>query len=138
MSDSQNQSDPNTQAPTTPSSANQKNPLDALEQILKEAKQKADQGKDGAVAAPDTAEPPAQTQAEEEAAKMAVIQQKAVEQGAVDQQAIEHQLAALQQVVTTPEYQARVSQDEQKKISDEEKNKHADDNAIIQLGHTKV
>lgn len=137
MSDSQNQSDPSV---TTPSAQapNQKNPLDALEQILKEAKQKADQGKSGTTGEAETTEPPAQSQAEEEAAKLAVIHQKAAEQGVVDQQAIEQQLVALQQVVTTPEYQARVSQDEQKKVTDDERSKHADDNAIIQLGHTKV
>lgn len=136
MSDSQNQSDPNATAPAQ--AQNQKNPLDALEQILKEAKEKAGQGKGEGTNTSDASEPPVQTQAEEEAAKLAVIHQKAVEQGVVDQQAIEQQLSALQQVVATPEYQARVSQDEQKKVTDDEKSKHADANAIIQLGHTKV
>jgi hypothetical protein len=136
MSDSQTQSDPNTTAPAQAS--DQKNPLDALEQILKEAKQKADQGKGGVGNTSDSTEPPEQNQADEEARKLAVIQQKADEQGVVDQQAIEQQLVELQQVVTTPEYQARVSQDEQKKVTDDEKRLRADQNAIIQLGHTKV
>lgn len=136
MSDSQTQTDPNATTAATPSTG-QANPLDALEQILKEAKQRADQNK-GSSAEPAAEATPVQSQAEEEAAKMAVIQQKANEQGVVDQEAIEQQLAALQQVVTTPEYQARVSQDEQKKVTDDQKRLQADENAIIQLGHTKV
>ena len=137
MSDSKKKKNPAVQATPPPSAPPQKNPLDALEQILKEAKQKAEQSKSDVVNQSDEATP-AQTQAEEEAAKLAVIRQKAEEQGAVDQQAIEQQLSALQQVVTTPEYQARVSQDEQKKLTDDEKRQQADHNAIIQLGHTKV
>lgn len=135
MSDPQTQSDPNVAPPAQPTG--QKNPLDALEQILKEAKQKAEQSKGGDDTVTNV-EPPTQSQADEEAAKLAIIQQKANEQGRVDQQAIEQHLAQLQQVVTTPEYQARVTQDEQKKTSDEQKRQMADENAIIQLGHTKV
>lgn len=137
MSDSQTLPDPTSSSTASAQPAAQSNPLDALEQILKEAKQKAG-GANDEPTAPASEAAPELTQADEEAARLAVIQQKANEQGEVDQEAIAQQLAALQQVATTPEYQARVSQDEQKKVTDEEKRKQADENAIIQLGHTKV
>ena len=110
------------------------NPLDALEQILKDAKAKS-----AASAAPSASAPAApSTAAADEAAKQAVIAEKEKVQDVEDQAAIGVQLDELKQVVETPAYLARIEQDRLKKQQDDEKKKQADAYAIIQLGHTKI
>ncbi len=111
------------------------NPLDALEQILKEAKAKA--GSEAPVAAA-PATPSPDKQAVDEAAKKAELAVLGKERDAVDQISITEQLANLRGVVEMPAYQARVAQDEAKKQQDDSKQEQADKFAIHQLGHTKL
>lgn len=111
------------------------NPLDALEQILKEAKAKAESGSEkSAGAAPAATTPP---EADEAAKKAAILVQEQ-EQDAEDQAAITEQLANLQGVVDTPAYQARVAQDEARKQAEKAKEEQSNQFAIRQLGHTKL
>lgn len=113
------------------------NPLEALEQILKDARAKAEsqQPEAGAAVPP---KPPGPMTAEEAQTKQAVLDAKAEENEIRDQAAISQQLADLQSVVNTPAYQARVEQDSAKKQADELKQDQADKFAIHQLGHTKI
>ncbi len=123
--------DPSGANPNDPATAN---PLDALEQILKDAKAKAGKKpEESAVAAAPPAEPVA-----DEATRLAAIAVKAEAQEVVDSAAIDVQLDALKQVAEMPAYVARVEQDKQKKQQEDEKKQMADENAIMQLSHTKI
>jgi hypothetical protein len=125
-----------TDAPTSQSDVpGGSNPLDALEQILKEAKAKAESsGEKPAAMGAQKAEP---AEADEAAKKAAILAQQQ-EQQVEDEAAITEQLANLQGVVDTPAYQARVAQDEARKQAEQAKQEQSNQFAIHQLGHTKI
>ncbi|HYD34660.1 MAG TPA: hypothetical protein VD999_01190 [Vitreimonas sp.] len=118
----------------------QKSPLEILEEILGDAKNKAGAGAPAAESAQSAgavAADPAATSADE-AAKLAEIQARIEQQKIVDQQLLTQQLADLKQIEQTPEYQAKVSQEHAKEEADAAKVAATDGFEIVQLGHKKV
>lgn len=141
MSDTQNTaidplvSDPPVM-PTSPAGggSDDKSPLDALEQILKDVKAKGGGADDKKKAEEEAAE----KERQEEEKKQQELARMNEEQTAEDQQKIAEQIKNLQNVIQTPEEQARQTQSQEKKEIDKQKQGDMDKNAIYQLGHTKI
>lgn len=129
---------PSTDA-TTPA-APSKSPLEILEEMLQASRTQGpaaldtnalDGGQPAASpAAPAAAEEPQPTQADTQAAMDA--------HAIVDQEQIQQQLAQMQEIKNTPEYQARIAQDSAKATEEASKNAQGDGFQIKQLGHTKL
>lgn len=131
--DSNQDPTPAPQAPASPPA--EKSPLDALEEILRDAKAKGGGGADDKQKAE---EEEAQKIKEEEEQKKAEMARQEEEQRLEDQKNLAEQIMKLKSVTDTPEEQARLQQFSQKKDNEDEKQKSADYNAIHQLGHTKI
>ena len=102
-------------APKTPS------PLDVLDQILNDAQAKSKQ-----------------VEAQKEEEKQKQIQAEIERKKQEDQQKIAAELAALQDVKYSPQYQAKVEQDQEQNKKDAEYKDEMAGMEIVQLGHTKV
>lgn len=116
--------------------APQKSPLDMLEDILADA-QKKDQAKKGETEAAAKAEAEAKAAAEK-AAQEAALEAEKLRQQQEDELQLKQKQEELKTIVETPQYQARVDQQQA------EEQKHAAEDAagagfqITQLGHTKI
>lgn len=106
-----------------------KNPLDVLEELLK------DSGAGGAKTDPAK---PAELTEEELEQKRIEFEQKQAEQAQVDAQQLEQQKELLQTIKDTPQYQARVQQQEEAAAESEQKQQASDGFEITQLDHDKV
>lgn len=120
------------QSQTTNPTSDDKNPLDVLEEILKDAKAKG-----GAGNAP-SGPSPEELAAEEEARQLAEAQQVMAEKQNEDQQQIVQQIQELQTITQTPENQARLGQINDKKKKEESQKAAGEGFEIEQLGHSKV
>lgn len=121
-----------TDQPQPQTSTDDKNPLDVLEEILKDAKSKGGAG--NAPSGPSAEELAAQ----EEARQLAEAEQVMSEKKKDDEEKLKLQIQELQTITDTPENQARVEQIEEKK-QQEANQKVADEGfEIEQLGHSKV
>ncbi len=96
-------------------------PLDVLDQILNDAQTKA------------ATQQSAQEEEEKKKLEEAVEQQKQE-----DQAKLQEQIAELQTVKESPEYQAKVQQDQHAVVQAEEHAQEMEGMDIVQLGHTKV
>ncbi len=105
----------------------QKNPLDVLEELLK------DSGSAGA----DPKAVAKQTE-EDKARQMEELQQKIAQQAAIDEQKIAEQQKLLESLKETPQYQARVQQEEQKVQDKSQEDSAGKGFEITQLDHDKV
>jgi hypothetical protein len=109
-------------APKTPKTgSSQQSPLDVLDQILNEAQSKAAKGEE-------------EKQKEEERKRL----EEAARQREEDQKRIEQQLAELQTVKQSPQYQALVEQQQEVIGEKEEKAKELEGMEIVQIGHTTL
>jgi hypothetical protein len=116
-----------TSLPTDPAAAptdvGEASPLDLLEGILNDAKTVADANLESA---------------DDVAARLAAIHQKQEEQAVEDQAAISVQQQQLQAIQSTPEFQARIQQDEAARAEKEKHKEIMDDIEIGQLTHTTI
>jgi hypothetical protein len=96
-------------------------PLDVLDQILSDAQAK-------------TAES-AQAKAAEEAHK---LEEEHKQHQAADRQMLEEELERLKTVKQSPQYQARIQQDMESAMEDQEQAKNLEGNEILQIAHTKI
>lgn len=127
------QDDPISAASAPSASGDDSNPLDALEQILKDAKAKG-----GGKADSKEAEEAALRAQQEEQHKQEEMARLAAEQKLEDQKMLAEQIKNLQSVSETPEEQARVAQSADKLKEEEDRHELQEENAIHQLGHTKI
>lgn len=130
MTDSTQQ--PVSPAPTPAPSGDDKNPLDVLEGILKDAKAKGQGGTKPS--GPTEEEIAAQKEAEELAKAQSVMAQKQVE----DQQQILEQMDQLQAIKGAPENLAREEQIAEQKQEDDATEQAQDGFNIVQVGHSKI
>jgi hypothetical protein len=140
-------------APTT-TTPGDKSPLDILEGLLNEAKNKnsgsgdssTDSGVDTSVldeilgddeksevSSEDQVKLEAQKQAEE-AERQKLIAQQAI----VDQEKLIAQQAAMEEIKSTPQYQARIEQNEEQKNQQAQKDASQSGYEIVQLDHKKI
>lgn len=119
--------------PTTQAPVDDKNPLDVLEDILKEAKAKGGKGDDQPTG-PTPEELAAQKETEDLAAATQVMAQKKAE----DQIQIVEQIKELQTISDTPEYKAKVGQEEGEKATKDAQDAASEGYQINQVGHSKV
>jgi len=111
----------------------QKNPLPALEELLKESKGEAP-AVDPAVAAAEAA-----AQASEAAAKEdARIAELGASHQQLDKAALQAEVARLAAIKNTPEYQARIEQDTAKTQTEQQARSDSQGYGINQLGHIKI
>jgi len=133
-----------TPAPTTvpkptpasgkPPAGDQGNPLDALEQILNEAKSKAGAADDKKKKEDEAA----LVAKQEEEAKLAEYNRIKEEKKIEDAANIRDHIAGLQNIGNTPEEQARMQQVQEKKDAADQKAQDLEESEIHQLGHTKI
>lgn len=121
---------------TTPA-GDDKNPLDILEELLR------DSGGSGGGAAGGPAEPakpeePAEPTPEEKAKAREEIEQKMADQAVVDAQHVAEQQELLKSLKDTPQYQARVHQDQEKAENSQANQVASDGFEIDQLEHDKI
>lgn len=121
--------DQQTPAPAT----DDKNPLDVLEELLKDSG-----GSGGGGAQPAQTPQNGELSEEELAQKRAEFEQKQVEQQQVDAQKLAQQHELLKTLKDTPQYQARVHQEEEKVQEKEAEEQAADGYEVTQLKHDKV
>lgn len=114
------------QASSTAPKANAQDPLSVLEDILNEAKERTTGGNI------------AQQQAAEEAAKRAEIELQAAEKQAQDAIALKEEIAKMQQIIDTPQEQARLEQEQQADSDESAAKQSHQTNQIRQIGHTKI
>lgn len=138
--------DPQTSTPQPPQpgdSPPDQNPLDVLESILAEAKQKAGQkvpagevsgGGDPVASTSTTTTDPASPPAPPPPTPEEIAAQEAAHQAEIEQQ--KQQLMA--QISQTPEYQAKVQQDAEKAEEETQSAAGGDGFQIQQLQHTKI
>jgi len=119
-----------TPQPTSTPAGDDKNPLDVLEDILKEAKAKG--------AAKNTGPTPEEIAAQEEAEALKQAQQMQAEHRVQDQQEILVQISELDTIKDTPEYQAKVQQEQAAKDEKAEEQQSQDGFQIYQVGHKKI
>lgn len=118
--------------------AAQKNPLDVLEELLKESQAKVGGGSmpgmpgDPGAAAEPAGPTPEQLQLQAE------YEEKLRQQAILDQQALEQKRAELEEIKHTPQYQARVQQDQEKADVQQAKSSAGQGFDIKQLEHTKI
>ncbi len=113
----------------------QKNPLDVLEELLKESQAKI--GPPGGGKAADApAEPAGPTP--EQLQQQAELEERLRQQAVLDQQAIEKRRIELLGLKDTPQYQARVQQDQAKADDLQSKDTAGQGFQILQLDHTKI
>ncbi len=111
----------------------QKSPLDILEELLKES------GNSGASSQPTApAAEPGQPTEEEKAKKLEELQEKMAEQAIEDKENIAKQQELLESLKQTPQYQARVQQNEEKAQTEADKDTAGQGFEITQLKHDKV
>ncbi len=106
------------------------NPLDVLEDILSEAKQKA-----GA------ANSKQKKQSDEELEKekrLAELEKQAQERKQQEAILLQQKVAELQQVKHSPQYQARTNQEQQKQEQKQKQAEELEGHEIIQLKHSKI
>lgn len=136
-----------------------KNPLDALEELLKDAKAKSDQKKidqtplsniqaansnlPGGMAAMTGAEAQNLTQAQNEnidsEAEMKQVQELEEKQKKSDESQLKQHLKDMKQVIqVSPQTQVRDQQNHDKKIEEQDKQQVEEDYKIRQLGHQKI
>lgn len=126
-----------TQTSSTPQTAVKKNskgdqnPLDVLEEILNDAKNK---GQKSDPNAPTPEQIAAQKEVEELKKAEALMQERQQE----DVQKMVEQIGELDSIKQTPEYQARVEQIEEKKQEEVSQQQAQDGYEIEQLQHTKI
>jgi hypothetical protein len=144
--------DPTTPVPSNPATAtapaagDQADPLAVLEDILKEAKQKkGEQTEDNTQetgvekAEPESPDQPEEVSPEEKArlqAQEAALQAQAQARDASEIEAQRQKIS--QEVMNSPQYQAKVSQEEEKKQESDDKTAGEDGFDIKQLGHDKI
>lgn len=109
------------------------NPLDALEQILQQAK--AGKGGGAAAQAADEEAKAAEQKKQEEQAQFLALQEQKRKDDAV---AMMQKLEELKMVKQTPQYQARVEQDQKKESDQQQHDADIDGYEIEQLSHTKL
>ena len=135
---------------TNPADPSQQNPLDLLEKLLQDAKNKKGSEKTTA-GSDDSGMPPlpalddsvlaaSQPPAEPVAVKLTEqdFERIRAEHDVIDQQKIEEQKIIMEQLKQSPQYQARVRQDEDKATESQEKRDDQDGYEIEQLVHTKI
>ncbi len=119
--------------------AAQRNPLDVLEELLKESQAKVGApggGLPGGGTGPVPAEPAGPTP--EQLQAQAEMEERLRQQAVIDQQAIEERRAELEQIKNTPQYQARVQQDQEKADQQQTQQAAGQGFDIKQLEHTKI
>lgn len=107
--------------PTAPQGGQSKSPLDVLDQILNDAQTKA-----------------TETAAQQEEAEKNKLEEAAARQKEEDKQLLEQQIAELQHVKETPEYQARVQQIAEQSQAQAQHAEEMAGSEIRQIEHTKV
>lgn len=122
--------------------AGQKSPLDVLEELLKESQAKAGAagqgpGAPGGMGAMEPAPDPNQP-TPEQLQLQAEMEEKLRQQAIIDQQHLEEQRVALGQIKDTPQYKARVQQDQDKVDEQQSKQSAGQGFDIKQLEHTKI
>lgn len=115
-------------ADPTGAPTDQKNPLDVLEELLKDS---------GGAGADPKAVADQKTE-EEKARQMAELEQKMAEQAKIDEQNIAAQQQLMESLKQTPQYQARVQQNEQKEQEKQEEETAGKGFEITQLKHDTV
>ena len=112
-----------------------KNPLDVLEELLKDS----GGGAAGAAGGKGAEAPkPGELSEEELEQKRQEFEQKQAEQAQVDAQQLAQQHELLKTIKDTPEYQARVQQQEEAAAESEQKQQASDGFEITQLDHDKI
>lgn len=118
---------------TTPPATDDKNPLDVLEELLK------DSGGSGSGGSQPAQDPQNGELSEEELAqKRAEFELKQQEQQEVDAQKLAQQQELLKTLKDTPQYQARVHQEEEKEQEKEAEEQAGDGYEVTQLKHDKI
>ena len=128
MTDDQ-QNTPATPMPKPAAPADDKNPLDVLEDILKDAKAKGTNQKGPS---------PEEIAAQQEAEALQKAQQMQAEHRVQDQQEILAQISQLETIKDTPEYHAKVEQEQQAQEEKADEQQAQDGFQIYQLGHKKI
>ena len=124
-----------TQQPTATPAADDKNPLDILEELLK------DSGGGGAAGgSKPAAEPskPGELTEEELAQKRAEFEEIKAEQNIEDAEQLVKQKELLKTLTQTPAYQARVQQEEEKVVETKTAEEASAGFEITQLDHDKI
>jgi hypothetical protein len=124
-----------------PSQPAQKSPLDILEEILRESKDQGGGGPAGPGQPPEPEGPVVGEDGltdEERAAQQAEREAEKERQRQEDAAALQQQLQALKTIDQTPQYQARVAQEQAEVAADAAKDAALDGFEIFQLKHTKI
>lgn len=120
-----------------PSGQPQKNPLDVLEELLNDAKAGAQAPAGVAPAAPDQSATPLAAP-EPAGPTPEQLAQMEAEREAQDQAEAQAKLNEIQSVQSTPEFQARIQQDQAAVQQKAQETTAQDGFEIIQLDHTKI
>lgn len=111
-------------------------PLSVLEDLLKQAG--SDGGAAGAPPVAGEAAVDGEKTPEEKAAAQAELEQKLAEQQQRDNEQLVAQREKMHELKNTPQYQARVQQDEEKAVEQSEHDAAGEGYEIRQLDHTKI
>lgn len=122
------------QQTTTPPATDDKNPLDVLEELLRDS---GGGGASGGAAAPAPSKPGELTE-EELAQKRVEFEEKKAEQTVIDSEQLAKQQELLKTLKDTPQYQARVQQEEEKVEESQKAAVASDGFEITQLDHDKI
>jgi hypothetical protein len=98
-----------------------KSPLDVLDQILNEAQAKVAQS--------------AEAKAQEEER---ILREESERRKREDAQKLQQQIVDLQTIKQSPQYQARIEQEEEVKVTEEKKAEELEGNEILQLKRTSI
>ncbi len=107
--------------PSTPTSVATKSPLDVLDEILNEAKAKNQVALE-----------------ERQKAEERLVQEALEQQKQADQQHLAEELEKLKAETQSPEYQAKVAQDQQVATEQQQKAEEMKGHEIVQLNRTQV